>query len=83
MAAYAVSPFNCIERAWKPFNPILGETFELEVGKGVKYLAEQVRSFASGPRRQEERLRCCCDSRVYPAFLLPPFMLACSSWKFE
>ncbi|KAF5831000.1 hypothetical protein DUNSADRAFT_13756 [Dunaliella salina] len=42
VAAYAVSPFNAIERAWKPFNPILGETFELEVGNGVKYLAEQV-----------------------------------------
>lgn len=42
MAAYCVSPFNAIERAWKPFNPILGETFELEVGQGVKYLAEQV-----------------------------------------
>jgi len=42
VAAYAVTPFNAIERAWKPFDPILGETFELEVGSGVKYLAEQV-----------------------------------------
>lgn len=42
VAAYCVSPFGAAERAWKPFNPILGETFELEVGSGVRYLAEQV-----------------------------------------
>lgn len=43
VAAYCVSPFGAAERAWKPFNPILGETFELEIGNGVHYLAEQVR----------------------------------------
>lgn len=43
VAAFAVSPFGANERAWKPFNPLLGETFELEVGNGVQYLAEQVR----------------------------------------
>lgn len=42
VAAYCVSPFGAAERAWKPFNPILGETYELEVGQGVRYLAEQV-----------------------------------------
>uniref|UniRef100_A0A7S0RQA2 Oxysterol-binding protein n=1 Tax=Chlamydomonas leiostraca TaxID=1034604 RepID=A0A7S0RQA2_9CHLO len=42
LAAYCVSPFGAAERAWKPFNPILGETFELEIGNGVRYLAEQV-----------------------------------------
>ncbi|KAG2436640.1 hypothetical protein HXX76_006168 [Chlamydomonas incerta] len=42
VAAYCVSPFGAAERAWKPFNPILGETFELAVGSGVRYLAEQV-----------------------------------------
>lgn len=42
VAAFAVSPFGANERAWKPFNPLLGETFELEVGNGVQYLAEQV-----------------------------------------
>ena len=42
VAAYCVSPFGAAERAWKPFNPILGETFELEIGNGVHYLAEQV-----------------------------------------
>jgi hypothetical protein len=42
VAAYTVSPFGAAERAWKPFNPILGETFELDIGNGVRYLAEQV-----------------------------------------
>ena len=42
VAAYTVSPFGSAERAWKPFNPILGETFELDIGNGVRYLAEQV-----------------------------------------
>lgn len=43
VAAYCVSPFGSAERAWKPFNPILGETFEVDAGNGVRYLAEQVR----------------------------------------
>ena len=45
VAAFLVSPFGCCERAWKPFNPLLGETFELE-GLGPRrdgrFLAEQV-----------------------------------------
>lgn len=43
VVAYLVTPYGASERAWKPFNPILGETFELDVGNGVKYFAEQVR----------------------------------------
>ncbi len=50
MAAYCVSPFGAAERAWKPFNPILGETFELEAGNGVRYLAEQVRALSFAVR---------------------------------
>eukprot|EP00775_Hariotina_reticulata_P003836 gene3836-4093_t len=30
VAAFLVSPFGAAERTWKPFNPLLGETFELE-----------------------------------------------------
>lgn len=44
VAAFLVSPFGAAERTWKPFNPLLGETFEMEgVGNGVRFLAEQVR----------------------------------------
>jgi len=43
VVAYTMGPFAAVERAWKPFNPILGETFELHKGdKGIKYIAEQV-----------------------------------------
>ena len=48
VAAYTVSPFGSAERAWKPFNPILGETFELDIGNGVRYLAEQVGGWVGG-----------------------------------
>lgn len=44
VAAYCVTPYGASERAWKPFNPILGETFECEVGNGARYIAEQVRT---------------------------------------
>lgn len=45
ITAFAITPYGAIERAWKPFNPILGETFELECGNQVRFLAEQVQDF--------------------------------------
>eukprot|EP00798_Chlamydomonas_sp_ICE-L_P000467 gene467-1873_t len=42
VAAFSVTPFGASERPWKPFNPILGETFECDAGNGAKYVAEQV-----------------------------------------
>lgn len=43
VVAFTMGPFAAVERPWKPFNPILGETFEYEKPEiGVKYLAEQV-----------------------------------------
>ena len=44
MAGFCLGPFGSNERTWKPFNPILGETFELERNNGVRFLAEQVRT---------------------------------------
>ena len=42
VAAYVITNLTCIERnVTKPFNPLLGETFELETPK-FKFLAEQV-----------------------------------------
>ena len=41
---FTMGPFGNIERPWKPFNPILGETFEYaKPAKGMKFIAEQVR----------------------------------------
>jgi len=42
MVAYLVSPFSCIERTYKPFNPILGETFEYTVPGKFRFFSEQV-----------------------------------------
>ncbi|KAK9843175.1 hypothetical protein WJX74_008032 [Apatococcus lobatus] len=42
VVGFTMAPWGAVERAWKPFNPILGETFELELENGVRYLAEQV-----------------------------------------
>lgn len=43
VVAYTMGPFAAVERPWKPFNPILGETFEFHrKDKGIKYIAEQV-----------------------------------------
>ena len=44
-----MGPFGAIERPWKPFNPILGETFEFRKPKqGITYIAEQVSAGAGG-----------------------------------
>ena len=48
VAAFAVSAYGyCTARAGhKPFNPLLGETFEcIRDDKGFKYIAEQVNEF--------------------------------------
>lgn len=47
VCGFTMGPFGAIERPWKPFNPILGETFEYCKpcslgGSPIKYLAEQV-----------------------------------------
>lgn len=41
VVAFLVSPFSNIERPWKPFNPVLGETFEYRKGD-LAFLSEQV-----------------------------------------
>jgi len=42
VTAFAVAVYSTMERSKKPFNPILGETFELKMNDGSTYLAEQV-----------------------------------------
>lgn len=39
---FTMGPFPGNERTWKPFNPILGETFELSMDNGLRFIAEQV-----------------------------------------
>lgn len=44
VAAFALSPYSSTTRVAKPFNPILGETFEIDSldDRGYRYFAEQV-----------------------------------------
>lgn len=41
-ASWAISMYYACQRTWKPFNPILGETYELTNHGGIKFIAEQV-----------------------------------------
>jgi hypothetical protein len=48
VAAFLVSPFGAAERTWKPFNPVLGETFEADkLQNDAFFVAEQVCSAAA------------------------------------
>ena len=50
MLGFAMGPYGCMERTWKPFNPLLGETFEVDLDNGVRFFAEQVSlSFSTTP----------------------------------
>eukprot|EP00928_Gymnodinium_smaydae_P041619 TRINITY_DN28140_c0_g1_i1.p1 TRINITY_DN28140_c0_g1~~TRINITY_DN28140_c0_g1_i1.p1 ORF type:complete len:513 (-),score=121.49 TRINITY_DN28140_c0_g1_i1:75-1505(-) len=42
VTAFCYSIYGCIERVYKPFDPILGETFQLDLPCGGRFLAEQV-----------------------------------------
>lgn len=41
-ASWAISVYYAYQRTWKPFNPILGETYEMVNHNGITFLAEQV-----------------------------------------
>lgn len=41
-STWAVSVYFAYQRTWKPFNPILGETYEMIDKSGLTFLAEQV-----------------------------------------
>ena len=41
-ASWAISVYYAFQRTWKPFNPILGETYEFTNHNGVSFLSEQV-----------------------------------------
>ncbi|XP_068338455.1 oxysterol-binding protein-related protein 3C-like isoform X2 [Pyrus communis] len=40
--SWAISVYYAYQRTWKPFNPILGETYEMVNHSGVTFIAEQV-----------------------------------------
>ncbi|KAM7262527.1 hypothetical protein ACFE04_000210 [Oxalis oulophora] len=40
--SWAISVYYAYQRTWKPFNPILGETYELVNHNGITFISEQV-----------------------------------------
>lgn len=42
VVAWFLSLYYAYQRAWKPFNPILGETYEMVNHSGITFIAEQV-----------------------------------------
>ncbi|GLT70794.1 hypothetical protein SLA2020_428540 [Shorea laevis] len=40
--SWAISVYYAYQRTWKPFNPILGETYEMSNHGGISFIAEQV-----------------------------------------
>jgi len=41
-SSFFISIYYAIQRTWKPFNPILGETYEMVNHGGITFIAEQV-----------------------------------------
>ncbi|KAL0736767.1 hypothetical protein Bca4012_012977 [Brassica carinata] len=41
-STWAISVYDAYQRTWKPFNPILGETYEMTNHNGIHFIAEQV-----------------------------------------
>ncbi|XP_065852389.1 oxysterol-binding protein-related protein 3A-like [Euphorbia lathyris] len=41
-ASFFISVYTAYQRPWKPFNPILGETYELANHGGLNFISEQV-----------------------------------------
>lgn len=40
-ATWAVTIYYAYTRTWKPFNPILGETYEMANHLGINFISEQ------------------------------------------
>ena len=45
-ASWAISVYFAYQRTWKPFNPILGETYEMANHGGISFISEQVNQMA-------------------------------------
>lgn len=41
-SSWAISVYYAYQRTWKPFNPILGETYEMVNHNGITFISEQV-----------------------------------------
>ncbi|KAG0598242.1 hypothetical protein M758_12G056900 [Ceratodon purpureus] len=70
-STWAVSAYFAYQRTWKPFNPILGETYEMTDKSGLTFLAEQVSHHPpiSAARAENEHFTYDITSKVKTKFL--------------
>eukprot|EP00850_Spirogloea_muscicola_P013393 SM000090S24355 [mRNA] locus=s90:517932:520825:- [translate_table: standard] len=69
--SWAISVYVAYERIWKPFNPILGETYELVHHNGLSFIAEQVSHHPpmSAGHGENEHFTYDCTSKLKTKFL--------------
>lgn len=88
VAAFSVSSYSTtVHRTGKPFNPLLGETFELDRRResGYRSLCEQVRSYwqAEGQRTRKGNKTCrggACNYPTESAALVSFFLYFTRTW---
>ncbi|XP_074267921.1 oxysterol-binding protein-related protein 3A-like [Silene latifolia] len=70
-ASWAISVYYAYQRTWKPFNPILGETYEMANHHGISFLAEQVSHHPpmSAGHSENEHFAYDCTSKLKTKFL--------------
>lgn len=73
VAAFSVSSYSTtVYRTGKPFNPLLGETYELDRRResGYRSLCEQVRGGGSDASRKWNRNKECCSLDLQTKMLM-------------
>lgn len=60
-ATWALSVYYAYQRTWKPFNPILGETYEMVNNNGFMFIAEQVSDNLPGSGISEQNKADLCQ----------------------
>ncbi|KAK9755246.1 hypothetical protein RND81_01G012400 [Saponaria officinalis] len=70
-ASWAVSVYYAYQRTWKPFNPILGETYEMVNHHGISFISEQVSHHPpmSAGHCENEHFAYDCTSKLKTKFL--------------
>ncbi|KAF7845479.1 Oxysterol-binding protein-related protein 3A [Senna tora] len=70
-SSFFISAYYAYQRTWKPFNPILGETYEMVNHGGITFIAEQVSHHPpmSAGHAENEHFTYDCTSKLKTKFL--------------
>ncbi|KAL9828103.1 putative oxysterol-binding protein [Arabidopsis thaliana] len=73
-SSWAISVYYAFQRTWKPFNPILGETYEMANYNGVNFISEQVSHHPpmSAGHAENEHFTYDCTSKLKTNFWAIP-----------